>query len=361
MFTTTPRKLAAGAVITAFLSAAFTSHAQTPAPAPTPASATTTTRPGQMVQGRRMLWDRTRVAVDRAQREAILANVRRAEQQKAHGLTDPLPTAAQQDPRQPYNPEPAAEAVRLVKAAYLGVASSPASAVLRRQLTLADGVGLVIEFVEPGSPADVSGVQPYDVLVRLNEQILVNPQQLAVLVRTFEPGDEVRLALIRERQPVDVPVKLAEREMKPLAAADAPGMGMEDLPLGLADVRARVLGDGPRSPGPASADELKPGLVYADPTRVIQLNDFVLVKLKDVEGPGVATLKRQIIGQQGTLQLPQLEKPVRAVGCTPAQLESSVRSLYRSLGVEGGGTVDVFVCAPDDGAWVLPPQPAVKR
>src|SRR5688500_10785950 len=37
----------------------------------------------------------------------------------------------------------------LEKGTYLGVASSPASAVLRKQLKLPDGIGLVVDYVEP--------------------------------------------------------------------------------------------------------------------------------------------------------------------------------------------------------------------
>jgi hypothetical protein len=88
----------------------------------------------------------------------------------------------------------------------------------------------------------------------------------------------------------------------------------------------------------------------------------VLVRLKDVEGPGVATLKRQRIGGQGTLQLPRLGEPVRAVGATPVQLERTLCGMYRSLGVERGGTVDVFVCKPDPAVTTVgvPDAPATE-
>src|SRR5687768_16620703 len=68
----------------------------------------------------------------------------------------------------------------LERGSYLGVACSPVSEVLRRQLKLPEGTGLVVDYVEPESPAQTAGIDPHDVLIRLNEQILVNPPQLAV-------------------------------------------------------------------------------------------------------------------------------------------------------------------------------------
>src|SRR4051812_14577750 len=72
------------------------------------------------------------------------------------------------------------------KGAWLGVNTSPPPHVLRQQLQLPRGVGLVVDMVAPDSPAQAAGVKQYDVLHKLNDQILINQQQLAVLVRTFK-------------------------------------------------------------------------------------------------------------------------------------------------------------------------------
>lgn len=98
------------------------------------------------------------------------------------------------------------------KVTYLGVATSPANELLADQLKLGKGTGLVIDFVEPDSPAAKAGVRPHDVLVKLNDQLLVNPPQLAVLVRLQKPGDKVTLTLIREAKEQKVTVELAETE-----------------------------------------------------------------------------------------------------------------------------------------------------
>lgn len=107
----------------------------------------------------------------------------------------------------------AVAAQRMEKGAYLGVSASPAPASLREQLKLSKNTGLVVEHVVPDSPAAAAGLQQHDVMVRLNDQLLVNAQQFVVLVRTYKPNDEIRLSIIRQGQPAELKVKLVERDL----------------------------------------------------------------------------------------------------------------------------------------------------
>src|SRR5258708_1330287 len=75
------------------------------------------------------------------------------------------------------------------KAAFLGVSGSPVMPALREQLKLPKGVGLIVEHVEPKSPAEAAGIKQYDVLHKIGDQLLVNAHQLAVLVRMHKPGE----------------------------------------------------------------------------------------------------------------------------------------------------------------------------
>lgn len=102
--------------------------------------------------------------------------------------------------------------VQKVKVAYLGVATSPAGDLLADQLKLGKGTGLTVDFVEEGSPAAKAGIRPHDILVKLNDQILINPPQLAVLVRLQKPGDKVTLTLIREAKEQKMTAELIEKE-----------------------------------------------------------------------------------------------------------------------------------------------------
>ena len=65
-----------------------------------------------------------------------------------------------------------------VPVTYLGVDTSQVPTVVSDQLGLAKGFGLVVDYVEPNSPAATAGVQQNDILKMLNDQILVEPSQL---------------------------------------------------------------------------------------------------------------------------------------------------------------------------------------
>jgi hypothetical protein len=99
------------------------------------------------------------------------------------------------------------------KAAFLGVASVPADPAIRDQLKLPRGVGVVIQQVTEDSPASRAGIQEHDILMKLDDQWLVNSQQFGVVVRMHKPGDEVKVTLVRQGQQQTVTAKLEEKEM----------------------------------------------------------------------------------------------------------------------------------------------------
>lgn len=99
---------------------------------------------------------------------------------------------------------------------WVGVVVSPAPSALRSQLKLPQGIGLIVEFVQPKSPAADAGLKPYDLLVKLDDQWLVNPEQFAVLVRMHHAGDEVKLHYLREAAEHTATAKLVEHEFSRL-------------------------------------------------------------------------------------------------------------------------------------------------
>src|ERR1043166_5888499 len=71
------------------------------------------------------------------------------------------------------------------KVSFLGVTTSPVSSTLTEQLGLQKGIGLVVTGVVSDSPA--AGVlKAHDILLKLNDQLLIETHQLAVLVRSFK-------------------------------------------------------------------------------------------------------------------------------------------------------------------------------
>jgi hypothetical protein len=99
------------------------------------------------------------------------------------------------------------------RATYLGVEVAEIPAVLAAQLKLPEGQGLVVNFVQPESPAAQAGLQRHDVLTKLDNQILIDGRQLSVLVRGYEDGAEITLTRLRAGTEGQVTVALASREM----------------------------------------------------------------------------------------------------------------------------------------------------
>jgi serine protease Do len=100
-----------------------------------------------------------------------------------------------------------------VPVTYLGVETSQVPDVVSEQLGLAKGLGLVVEYVEPNSPAASAGVQQNDILKMLNDQILIEPSQLRKLLQTFPEGTEVTLTILRKGKEQKVTAKLTKKEV----------------------------------------------------------------------------------------------------------------------------------------------------
>jgi hypothetical protein len=96
---------------------------------------------------------------------------------------------------------------------FLGVETSQVPIVVSEQLGLTKGLGLVVDYVVPNSPAASAGVQQNDILKMLNDQILMEPTQLRKLLQTFSEGTEVTLTILRKGQEQKITVKLAKKEM----------------------------------------------------------------------------------------------------------------------------------------------------
>jgi serine protease Do len=123
--------------------------------------------------------------------------------------TPPAPPQPPQPPRPPGHREKGPK----VPMTYLGVETSQVPPVVSEQLGLGKGLGLVVDYVQPNSPAATAGVQQNDILKMLNDQILIEPSQLRKLLQTFPDGTEVTLTVLRKGQEQKLTVKLAKKEV----------------------------------------------------------------------------------------------------------------------------------------------------
>ena len=72
--------------------------------------------------------------------------------------------------------------------------------------------GVLVDSVEPGSPAAEAGFEPGDVLVALDGTALDRERSLAEVLFAFEPGDTVEATVQRGDEELTIEVTLGERE-----------------------------------------------------------------------------------------------------------------------------------------------------
>jgi membrane-associated protease RseP (regulator of RpoE activity) len=143
----------------------------------------------------------------------------------------PNPPAPPAPPNPPESSQGRHEKMPKVPVTYLGVDTSPVPPVVCEQMSLAKGFGLVVDYVVPDSPAAAAGVQQNDILKMLNDQILLEPSQLAKLVRSYSEGTTVTLTILRKGKEEKVTVKLTKKEV-PQKSEFGPRRGRMDFPFG---------------------------------------------------------------------------------------------------------------------------------
>jgi len=129
----------------------------------------------------------------------------------------PNPPNPPNAPNPPIPPNPPRDRDRdkgpKVPVTFLGVETSEVPRVVSEQLGLAKGFGLVVDYVVPDGPAATAGVLQNDILKMLNDQILMQPDQLAKLIRSYSEGTNVILTILRKGQESKITVKLGKKEV----------------------------------------------------------------------------------------------------------------------------------------------------
>lgn len=135
------------------------------------------------------------------------------------------------------------------RAGYLGVAIADVDADRVSRLKLSEERGVEVTNVEEGSPADVAGIKPGDVLLTYNGETILGSQQFVRLVRETPVARKVHVSLWRNGKEQSLMVTTAavhtrsvlpgivgpnEEEFSGLANFHAPdmrGFAMPDVPM----------------------------------------------------------------------------------------------------------------------------------
>ena len=92
--------------------------------------------------------------------------------------------------------------------AYLGMSAGELTPTIRERLGVHADAGALVLGVEPNSPAAVAGVQPGDVITRVDDVTIRDVDGLLAVLRARKPGQQITVAIVRGATQRDVRVVL---------------------------------------------------------------------------------------------------------------------------------------------------------
>ena len=94
---------------------------------------------------------------------------------------------------------------------WIGVEAQEITAELAETLGLNETDGALIAGVQRGSPADLGGIRPGDVLLAVNGKPVKDPQVMLDLIAGQKPGETVPFKLRRQKSVVDASIRIGKR------------------------------------------------------------------------------------------------------------------------------------------------------
>jgi serine protease Do len=94
---------------------------------------------------------------------------------------------------------------------WLGVGIQPLTAELAKKFGVTEGEGVLVNEVFEKDPADLAGIKPGDVIVRIDGAVVDSPNKLSRLIATLIPGTTSTIEVVRDFKRLTMDVPLTER------------------------------------------------------------------------------------------------------------------------------------------------------
>lgn len=162
---------------------------------------------------------------------------------------------------------------------WLGIQLQEVTTEIAAALSLKEQGGVLVAEVLDGTPAKKAGLESGDVILRLSDDTVANPNELSRRVASLSPGDKVRLRVLRDGKERNLTVTLGRRDEAEEAVDEEPSTDNDDSLSSEVGVRVSELDDSLRQryrvpddvegvvvtavrPGsPAQSAGLRPGVV----------------------------------------------------------------------------------------------------
>ena len=98
---------------------------------------------------------------------------------------------------------------------WIGVEAQEMTAELAESFGLGEASGALISGVQRGSPADVAGIRPGDILLLVGGKPVRDPQTMLDLIAALRPGDNVAFKLKRKKTDYATEIRIGKRPAPP--------------------------------------------------------------------------------------------------------------------------------------------------
>jgi serine protease Do len=119
---------------------------------------------------------------------------------------------------------------------WLGVAIQDLTTEVAEYYGLKDRKGVLVADVFKGDPADVAGIQPKDIIFKVNDQNVETSRQLTAMIAGLKVGDTAKVEVFRSGKEKTFNVKIAKRDDAKLASQSAPKEQQEELGIRVSDL-----------------------------------------------------------------------------------------------------------------------------
>ena len=116
---------------------------------------------------------------------------------------------------------------------WLGVGIDPVTEEAAKKANGKEGVGVIVNSVFKGDPADLAGLKVGDIILKIGGSEINSPNKMIRVIGAITPGQTINMNILRDGKSRMVPIKLESRTKKtlPLAAVlplDSLGFSVED-------------------------------------------------------------------------------------------------------------------------------------
>jgi serine protease Do len=124
---------------------------------------------------------------------------------------------------------------------WLGVGIQPVTADLASKFNVKEEEGVLVNEVFEGDPASKGGMQPGDIIVKLDGKVVDTPQTLSRFIAQLQPGKDTTFEIIRDGKSKNLTIRLGERKETAVTASIPKqpelllGLNVQDLTPELAD------------------------------------------------------------------------------------------------------------------------------